>query len=110
MSPGTGGFGACPPEATAEAQRLVAGALAQFAVSVLFPGAIRPAWDEQVQRSHARPHAFGCWMTLVVFLGLSLATQAGWLAAETAFYWLAPVLAAAPSVYMFVASLTGRTA
>ncbi|HCQ64582.1 MAG TPA: hypothetical protein DIU07_05105 [Rhodobacteraceae bacterium] len=88
----------------------VAGALAQFAVSVLFPRAIRPAWDQQVGRTHAGAHGFGYWMTLVVFLGLLLATQAGWLTADTAFYWLAPVLAAAPSVYMLVASLAGRTA
>lgn len=88
----------------------VGGALAQFAVSVLVPGAIRPAWDEQVVRSHAGSHAFGYWMTLAVFLGLFLATEAGWVAPEAAFFWLAPVLAAAPSVYMLGASLLGRAA
>ncbi len=86
----------------------IGGALAQFAVSVLAPRAIRPAWDEQVVRSHAGSHAFGYWMTLATFLALFVATQAGWLPAEAAFYWLAPVLAAAPSLYMLGASLAGR--
>ncbi len=88
----------------------VAGALVQFAVSVLFPRAIRPAWDEQVVRTHVGSHAFGYRMPLVAFLGLFLATQAGWLAADTALYWLAPVLVAAPSVYMLVAAPAGRAA
>ena len=87
----------------------VSGALAQFAVSVAFPRAIGPAWREQVVRTHAGSHAFGYWMALVALQGWFLATQAGWFAAKTAFYWLAPVLAAAPSVYMLDAALAGRT-
>lgn len=88
----------------------VAGAVLQFAVSVLAPGAIRPAWDEQVVRVHAGSHAFGYWMTLLAFLALFLATRAGWLPVEVAFYWLAPVIAAAPALYMLVAGLIGRAA
>lgn len=86
------------------------GALLQFAVSVLWPRSIRPAWDEQVVRVHAGSHAFGYWMALAAFLGLFAAVRAGWIEAEAAFYWLAPVLAAAPSLYMLVASLRGRAA
>lgn len=88
----------------------VAGAVVQVAVSVLVPRAIGPAWDEQVVRTHAGAHAFGYWMTLLAFLALFLAVRFGWIGAEAAFYWLAPVLAAAPALYMLVASLMGRAA
>ena len=79
-------------------------------MSAVAPGAIRPAQDEQVVRIRAGPPAFGCGMTLIAFLGLFGATQAGWIAAEAAFCWRAPVLAAVASLCMLVASPTGRAA
>ena len=88
----------------------VAGALAQFAVSAVFPRAIGPAWGEQVVRTQAGSPAFGYWMTPVALQGWFLASQAGRLAAKTASYCLAPALTVAPSVYMLDAALAGRTA
>ncbi len=86
----------------------IGGAIAQFIVSILAPKSIRPAWDEQVVASHRASLQFGYWMALGTFLILFLLTQFGTLDASIAFFAMAPILGAAPSVWMMGAALAGR--
>ncbi|MFQ1699235.1 hypothetical protein ACJ5NV_01435 [Loktanella agnita] len=86
----------------------IGGAIAQFIVSIFAPRSIRPAWDEQVVASHRASLQFGYWMALCAFVVLFLLTQFGSLSAASAFFAMAPILAAAPSVWMIGAALAGR--
>ncbi|NVK33182.1 MAG: hypothetical protein HWE23_01805 [Rhodobacteraceae bacterium] len=86
----------------------VLGAIAQFAVSIVSPGTIRPTWDEQNVAAHRGSYQFGYWLALIgfwVFLGLN-----HWLAVdlETAFLWMGVILVSIPSVWMVLATLFGR--
>ena len=84
------------------------GGVAQFIASVLSPKSIRPAWDEQTVASHRGSYQFGYWMALLAFWLFFALTQLGNLDPQTAFLWLGPVLIITPSVWMIIATLTGR--
>ncbi len=86
----------------------VLGGVAQFVASILYPKTIRPAWDEQTVASHRGSYQFGYWMALIAFWLLFGLTQWGEVEAQTAFLWLGPILIATPSIWMIVATLSGR--
>ncbi len=86
----------------------ITGAVAQFLVSMIWPKAIRPAWDEQVVASHKAALQFGYWTALCGFVILFGLTQFAGLDGGVAFLLMAPILAAAPSVWMIGAAMAGR--
>lgn len=86
----------------------VVGAIAQIAASILRPAAIRPAWDEQAVASHRGSYQFGYWVALVAFWVFFVLTQWGGLDPQTAFLWMGPILIAAPSAWMIIATFAGR--
>ncbi len=86
----------------------IAAGVIQFIVSVAFPRSIRPAWDEQTVASHRASYQFGYWAGLIAFWGLFAGVQGGAVDAETALLWLAPILIAAPSLWMAGATAAGR--
>ncbi len=86
----------------------IAGGVAQFLVSVLRPSSIRPAWDEQVVASHRASLQFGYWAALLLYFLLFMLTQFGSLSLGTAFLLVAPMLGAAPSMWMLGAAMMGR--
>lgn len=86
----------------------IAGGVAQFLVSVLCPLSIRPAWDEQVVASHRASLQFGYWAALLLYFLLFMLTQFGSLSLGTAFLLVAPMLGAAPSMWMLGAAMMGR--
>lgn len=102
------GHGATPIWVWLTASVAVAGGVVQFFVSILRPSSIRPAWDEQVVASHRAALQFGYWAALMLYALLFLLTQFGSLSPGTAFLLLAPILGAAPSVWMLGAAMMGR--
>ena len=86
----------------------LAGAAAQFVVSILRPSDIRPSWDEQVQASHRASLVFGYWITLATFLVFLALVLADVMSVDLAFYALGFPLGFAPAVWMLGAHLAGR--
>lgn len=84
------------------------GGLAQFVVSILKPGSIKPTWDEQNVAAHKGAYQFGYWAALLAFWVLVLLLQLQVITAAVAFLSLAPILIAAPSLWMVAATLMGR--
>ncbi len=80
----------------------VLGGCAQFAVSVLRPRSIQPAWDEQTVAAHRGSYQFGYWAALLGFWTLLITGN------SDDFIWLGVVLVCAPSVWMVVATMMGR--
>jgi len=80
----------------------LAGGVLQFIVSLFRPKSIRPAWDEQTVASHRGSYQFGYWAALVGFWGLFA------FGVPEAFLITGIILICAPSVWMTVATLTGR--
>ena len=102
------GHGVSPIWVWLTASVAIAGGVAQFLVSIIRPSSIRPAWDEQVVASHRASLQFGYWTALLLYFVLFLLTQLGSLGFGTAFLLLAPILSAAPSVWMLGAAMIGR--
>lgn len=85
-----------------------AGIAGQIATSLIWRRGLEAAWDELVQASHAASYVFGYWAVMATFLTIYALVEADVMSAEAAFFWLAPVLGAAPSAWMLLASLRGR--
>ena len=84
------------------------GGIAQFIVSILWPDNIKPTWDEQNVAAHKGAYQFGYWVALLAFWVLALLVQLQVITAAVAFLCLAPILIAAPSLWMVTATLMGR--
>lgn len=84
----------------------VLGGAIQFAVSVLRPKTIRPAWDEQTVAAHRGSYQFGYWAALIGFWGLLASGGSG--GSSGGFLWLGVVLICAPSAWMVLETLRGR--
>ncbi len=102
------GYGASPNWVWLTAVVAIAGGVAQFLISILRPASIRPAWDEQVVASHRAALQFGYWSVLISYAVLFILTQSGAVSGGTAFLLLAPMLGAAPSLWMLGAAMAGR--
>jgi hypothetical protein len=102
------GYGSSPVWVWLIGLTAIAGAVAQFVISILRPKATAAAWDEQVTASHRASLQFGYWTALTAFVVLFAMTRTDHVSPELAFYLLAPVLGAAPSLWMVGASLAGR--
>lgn len=83
-------------------------ALIAFASYFIFPDKADAAWDEQVQASHNASLAFGYWSALVIFLILLALVLTDTLSPAAAFFFMAPVLGAAPALWFTIAALRGR--
>jgi len=80
----------------------VAGGFVQFVMSVLRPKTIKPAWDEQTVASHRGAYQFGYWAALICFWVFLAADVSG------ALLWTGIILVCAPSIWMAIATLSGR--
>ena len=72
------------------------------------PEAGEAAWDEQNTTAHRDALIFGFWATLVTFLIFLALVLTDRLDPAMAFFWLGPVLGAAPSAHYLASILRGR--
>lgn len=82
--------------------------LVAFAVDLARPADMEAAWDEQNSAAYQSSLAFGYYTTLVLFLVFLPLAVTGRMHAEAAYYWLGPVLAAAPPTYYLLSVIRGR--
>lgn len=82
--------------------------LGQFVVSIIRPNAIKPAWDEQTVASHKASYQFGYWSALIGFWMCLAMNHWFGLDLSAAFLWLGVLLISVPSIWMIVATLSGR--
>ncbi|MEM6940948.1 MAG: hypothetical protein AAF943_14200 [Pseudomonadota bacterium] len=78
------------------------------AVHLRYPTKIDAAWDEQNLAAHRESLAFGYWATFAVFLIFLGAVLTGHMQPRAAFFWLAPVLAIAPSLHYLTSDARGK--
>lgn len=83
-------------------------AVLSFIVNLRHPAAAEAAWDEQNTAAHRDSLIFGFWAVLAVFIVFLVLVLSGLLDADMAFFWLGPVLGAAPPAHYLASILRGR--
>lgn len=83
-------------------------AIVSFILHLRHPKAADAAWDEQNTEAHRSSIVFGYWAVLAVFLIFLALSLNARMDPAMAFYWLGPVLGAAPPAHYLFSIMRGR--
>lgn len=87
---------------------LIGLSILSFLTHLAYPEAADIAWDEMNRAAHRASLIFGYWAALAAFLILLALVWRNLISAQTAFFWLGPVLGIGPSVHFLASILRGR--